>query len=79
MILIDLQKAFDTSNHQIFINKRECLGFSKDVILWFKSYLSNRKFKLSLNKTLCGTPQGSILGPPFFILYVNNIPPANKC
>ena len=43
MILIDLQKAFDTINHDILINKMEFLGFSKDVISWFKSYLSNRK------------------------------------
>ena len=67
MILIDLQKAFDTIDHEILINKLEFLGFSKNVILWFKSYLSFRKFKVNLNKTfsepgklLCGVPQGSI-------------------
>ena len=51
MILIDLQKAFDTINHEILINKIEFLGFSKDVLLWFKSYLSYRKFKVNLNKS----------------------------
>ena len=67
MILIDLQKAFDTIDHEILFNKLEFLGFSKNVILWFKSYLSFRKFKANLNKTfsepgklLCGVPQGSI-------------------
>ena len=51
MILIDLQKAFDTINHKILINKMEFLGFSKNAILWFKSYLSYRKFKVILIKT----------------------------
>ena len=67
MILIDLQKAFDAINYEILINKMEYLGFSKDVILWFKSYLSNRKIKVNLNnpfskpgKMLCGIPRGSI-------------------
>ena len=70
MILIDLQKAFDSINHKFQINKMEFLGFSKDVILWFKLYLSSRKYKVNLNKTfsepgkiLFGVPQGSILGP----------------
>ena len=61
MILTDLQKAFDTINHEIYINKMEYLGFFKDVILWFNSYLSNRKFNVNSNKTfsepgklLCG-------------------------
>ena len=51
MILIDLQKAFDTIDHEILINKLEFLGFSKNIILWFKSYLSIRKFKVNLYKT----------------------------
>ena len=55
MILIDLQKAFDTVNHEILIKKMECLGFSKDVTLWFKSYLSNRKLKVNLNQFFFGT------------------------
>ena len=46
MILIDLQKAFDTINLQILIKKMKYLGFSKNVIVWFKSYLSERKFKI---------------------------------
>ena len=52
MILIDLQKdTIDTTDHEILINKLEFLGFSKNVILWFKSYLSIGKFKVNLNKT----------------------------
>ena len=51
MISIDLRKAFDTFNNEILVNKMESLGFSKDVILWFKSYISHRKFKVNLNET----------------------------
>ena len=52
MILTDLLKTFDTVNHEILINKMEFLGFSKDIFLWFKSYLSNRKYKVILNNSL---------------------------
>ena len=44
MILIDLQKAFDALDHDIILEKMECLGFKKPVIKWFKSYLSNKIF-----------------------------------
>ena len=85
MILIDPQKAFNTINHEILINKIEYLGFSKNIILWFKSYLSKWKFKVNLNKTfsepgklLCGVPQGSILGLLLLLLFINDKPRAIK-
>ena len=86
MILIDLQKTFDTINHDILISKIKHLRFSKEATLWFKSYLSNRKFKVHINKNLsesgnllCGVPQESILGPFLFLLYINDMLQAIDC
>ena len=67
VILIDLQKDFDTVNHDILLKKMEFIGFSEETTKWFKSYLSNRKFKVHIKNNfsepgnlLCGVPQGSI-------------------
>ena len=85
-MLIDLQKAFDTINHKILINKIKFLGFSENVILWFKSDLSYRKFKVKLNKyfskagqLLCRVPWGTILGPLLLFLYINGKLQSVKC
>ena len=66
MILIDLQKAFDTIDHDIFFSKMVHFGFSEATISWYKSYLTNRTFLVNVENELstpgdlsCGVPQGS--------------------
>ena len=86
MILIDLQKAFDTIDHEIFLEKIKYLGFADSVIFWFRSYLTKRTFYVNIGKDSsspgelsCGVPQGSILGPLIFLLYVNDMPQSVDC
>ena len=73
MILIDLQKPFDTLDHQILLKKLKYIGFSPETVRWFEFYLKNRNRIVSLEKSLseprvlnCGIPQGSILVPILF-------------
>ena len=86
MILINLQKAFDTIDHKILIEKMTCIGFSNDVTKLFESYLSKRIFSVHVGKSFsdnalisCGIPRGSILEPLLFLLYVNYMVQAAYC
>ena len=80
MILIDLQKAFDTIDHNILIEKLKTISFYDYNVNWFHSYLTDQAFLVniqnkysSISKILWGVPQGSILGSLLFLIYVNDM------
>jgi hypothetical protein len=79
-LYLDLTKAFDLVNHEILIEKLEMYGIRGTALEVVKSYLSNRSqytktgaVKSTINKITCGVPQGSVLGPLFFLVYVNDM------